>query len=80
MELSNLVKKFVLKKNNMNLVVDLTELSTNYISDFVLGRNYSNSLEKLRNYMKKLSDLKEVNPDEFSVELIKYFYEQRSRN
>lgn len=79
MELSKLIKDFVLNKENADLVVDLTRASTEYISDFVLGNDYSKSFKDLKNYINQSEKLKEINAEDFSIELVKYLYETRMK-
>ncbi len=79
MKIENLVKKFVLSKENSDIIVDLTKLSTEYFSNFLSGRDYSNVLEQVNNYLKEHSEFKEVNPKVFSIELMKYLYTHRKK-
>ena len=79
MELSDLVKNFVLEPKNAELLAGLTKASTEYTYKFVLKKDYFNELKKLKESLSKIEELKDVNPDKFSTELIKYLYEQRER-
>jgi hypothetical protein len=79
MKLSNLVKDFVSKKENTNVLIELTKLSTDYFSSFIFNNNYSNPLKGIRNYLAEHEEFKGVDAGEFSVELIKYLYEERKR-
>jgi len=80
MELSKLIKDFVLETKNAGLLVDLAKVSTVYIANCVLKRDSSEAIGELQNYLAKMEEFKEVNPDEFSVELVKYLYEQKTGN
>lgn len=86
MDLTDLIKNFVSKKENASIVVDLTKLSTEYYSGFINRKlynfrkynvNYSLTLHKIQNYLRKHEEFKKVDPREFSVELMKYLYEHR---
>jgi hypothetical protein len=79
MGLSDLVKNFVCEPKNAKLLVELTKASTNYTYKFVLKKDYSKELEQLKNYLENIEELKGVNPDEFSSELINYLYEKREK-
>ena len=88
MELSHIVKNFVFRKENADILVDLTKLSTEYYSYFVHNkdynlpkedRDYSHALIKIDHYLKKHREFRGVNPKKFSIELMKYLYEHRKR-
>ncbi len=86
MDLTHLIKDFVSKKENASIVVDLTKLSTEYYSGFVhrtlynfkkYNPNYSSTLHKIYDYLKKHEEFRKVHPMDFSIELMKYLYENR---
>lgn len=88
MELSHLIRDFVSRKDNRDILVDLTKLSTEYFSDVVHNkysnhvtenRDYSDTLKKIEHYIKKHREFRRVDPRDFSVELMKYLYEHRKR-
>lgn len=88
MKLTQLIKDFVSRRENAEVLVDLTKLSTEYYSDLI-NRKYPNShrstvdythtLKKIDHYIKKHKEFREVDPRDFSVELMKYLYEHRIR-
>jgi len=67
-----------LYESNSDLLVDLTEKSTKYISDCVLERDNSNTKSNLVRALEKLEGEKPLNVDDFSIELVNCLFERRS--
>ncbi|HNZ51850.1 MAG: hypothetical protein BWY36_00541 [Candidatus Diapherotrites archaeon ADurb.Bin253] len=86
MELAQLIKNFVSKKENADILVSLTKLSTEYYSDFINKKysnksdvDYTHTLEKINHYLKSHKEFRNVDPRDFSIELMKYLYDHRSK-
>jgi hypothetical protein len=88
MKLTQLIKDFVSRRENSEVLVDLTKLSTEYYYDLIRKRypnsytsnvDYTQTLKKINQYIKKHNEFKKVDPRDFSVELMKYLYEHRAR-
>ncbi|HPD82088.1 MAG TPA: hypothetical protein PK357_03240 [Candidatus Pacearchaeota archaeon] len=86
MKLTQLIKDFVSRKENAEVIFDLTKLSTEYYYDLIRRRypnsyksnvDYTQTLKKINDYIKKHNEFKKINPRDFSVELMKYLYEHR---
>lgn len=75
MELSDKIEKFMLNIKNSEIILDLTKLSADYFLK-VVSKNLSYNV--LKDYLSKIEELKEENPDAVAVELIKYLYEHRN--
>ncbi len=88
MKLTQLIKNFVSRKENADVLIDLTKLSTEYYYDLIRQKypnsyksdvDYTQTLKKINHYIKKHKEFREVDPRDFSVELMKYLYDHRSR-
>ena len=79
MELSDFVKNFVLKEENIDVLVNVARLSTEYLHNYIFDKDYHKTLEKLKAYLNEREEFKDVDVGQFSLELVKYLYEHRAK-
>jgi len=74
-----MIEEYVQNPENSAKLVELTKLSTNYLSNSLDMNDYREYVDQIKDEIKDEPGFEDVDAEEFSLGLVKYLYEQRSK-